>query len=128
MFPRFGAAGWLPVAILLLYPRIVQAQGDTAAAQPVRTSGAYMNIGFVSLMDAGWSSTADVQSLQRGDHDPHVRGFSIPNSELSLDGTVDPYFKGFANIVYKLEPSAETDVESIELNDGPISDGVTVGR
>src|SRR4029078_10145760 len=72
-------------------------QPAVATAHP-RTSGAYMNISFVGLTDFGWATTPDVQSLQLGDHDPHVRGFSIPNSELALDGTVDPYFKAFSNI------------------------------
>jgi hypothetical protein len=70
-----------------------------------------MNIGFVSLTDAGWSTEPNVPSLQVGDHDPHVRGFTLPNAEISLDGTVDPYFKGYANIVYKLDPKGETGVE-----------------
>ena len=82
-----------------------------APVQQARAAGSYMNVSFVGLTDFGWSSTADVGSLQVGDHDPHVRGFSIPNAELALDGTVDPYFKGFSNIVYKLDPQGETGVE-----------------
>ena len=70
-----------------------------------------MNIGFVGLTDFGWSTEPDVGSLQLGDHDPHVRGFTIPNAELALDGAVDPYFKGFSNIVYKLDKNGETGVE-----------------
>ncbi len=84
----------------------VSAQPSAAPA-----SGAYVNIGFVSLTDAGWSTERDVASLQRGDHDPHVRGFTLPNTELTFDGAVDPYFKGFANIVYKLNAAGETGVE-----------------
>jgi hypothetical protein len=87
----------------------------TQSAAPARTSGAYMNIGFDGLSDFGWSSEPDVQALQGGDHDPHVRGFTIPNAEISLDGAVDPYFRGFANIVYKLDPNAETGVELEEV-------------
>ena len=71
----------------------------------------YMNIGFSGLADFGWSSERDVGTLQRGDHDPRVRGFTIPNAELSLDGAVDPYFRGFVNIVYELDSSGETGVE-----------------
>jgi hypothetical protein len=82
----------------------------TAASVP-RAAGGYMNLGFVALTDAGWSTEADVGSIQVGDHDPHVNGFSIPNVELTLDGAVDPYFKGFANIVYKLDKDAQTGVE-----------------
>ena len=89
-----------------------------AATQPVgqtRASGAYMNVSFVGLTDAGWSTEPDVAALQVGDHDPHVRGFSIPNAELALDGNVDPYFKAFANIVYKLDAQGETGVELEEM-------------
>jgi hypothetical protein len=87
----------------------------TAAAQGPRASGGYMNIGFVALTDAGWSSASDVDALQPGDHDPHVRGFTVPNAEISLDGAVDPYFKGFSNIVLKIDPDGETGIELEEV-------------
>jgi hypothetical protein len=90
------------------------ADSGTAAAQP-RAPGGYMNIGFVALTDAGWSTESDVSSLQLGDHDPHVRGFTVPNAELTLDGAVDPYFKGFTNIVFKLDENGETGVELEEV-------------
>jgi hypothetical protein len=96
-----------------------QPSPDSAAAAPSaaqgRAPGGYMNIGFDALADFGWSSESDVGSLQLGDHDPAVRGFTIPNAELTLDGAVDPYFKGFASIVYKLEPDGETGVELEEV-------------
>jgi len=85
------------------------------SSSPGRTSGAYMNIGFVSLTDLGWSTEPDVGSLQLGDHDPVVRGFTLPNSEISLDGAVDPYFKGFSSIVFKLDAEGETGVELEEV-------------
>ena len=91
-----------------------QSTDSTARAQNPQDAprpGVYMNIGFSGLVDAGWSSTADVQSLQRGDHDPAVRGFTVPNSELTLDGAVDPYFKGFVNLVYKINPDGESATE-----------------
>jgi hypothetical protein len=68
-------------------------------------------MGFDALSDFGWSSTSDVESLQRGDHDPKVRGFTIPNVELTFDGAVDPYFKGFSALVTKLNALGETTVE-----------------
>jgi hypothetical protein len=74
-----------------------------------------MNIGFVSLTDLGWSTEPDVGSLQLGDHDPAVRGFTLPNSEISLDGAVDPYFKGFSSIVLKLDSEGETGIELEEV-------------
>ncbi len=90
---------------------------STAAAPPAAQqpsaprTGNYMNIGFVALVDAGWSTEPDVPSLQLGDHDPRVRGFTIPNTELALDGAVDPYFKGFTNVIFKLDEEGETGVE-----------------
>jgi hypothetical protein len=84
-------------------------------AAPARTSGAYMNVSFVGLTDFAWSSEKDLGALQVGDHEPHVRGFAIPNAELALDGTVDPYLKAFVNIVHKLDANGETGVELEEM-------------
>lgn len=84
-------------------------------AQPLtvaRSGQAYLNLSFDALVDAGWSTAADPSEyLNLGDHDPSARGFSIPNTELVLDGGVDPYFQGFANIIFKLEHDNETHVE-----------------
>jgi hypothetical protein len=85
--------------------------GDAGAAQTPRATGGYMNIGFVTLADAGWSTAHDITRLEQGDHDPHVNGFTMPNAEISLDGAVDPYFKGFSNIVLKLDSAGETGIE-----------------
>ncbi len=70
-----------------------------------------MNTGFDALSDFGWASTPNVGSLLKGDHDPLVRGFTVPNVELTFDGAVDPYFKGFSALVYKLNANGETGVE-----------------
>jgi hypothetical protein len=83
----------------------------TAVAQTPRASGGYMNIGFVALTDGGWSTAHDIGKIERGDHDPHVNGFTIPNAEISLDGNVDPYFKGFSNIVLKIDSAGESGIE-----------------
>ena len=100
-------------ALVATLEKELGANADTAAAASAapRASAAYMNIGLVSLTDAGWSTAKDVTSLQRGDHDPRVNGFTLPNTELTFDGAVDPYFKGFSNIVFKLGPDGETGVE-----------------
>jgi hypothetical protein len=84
-------------------------QVQTAPVQAGR--GTYMNIGFVTLADLGWSSEPNVGSLQLGDHDPAVRGFTLPNAEITLDGAVDPYFRGFSNIALKLDAEGETGIE-----------------
>jgi len=85
------------------------------ADQPItiaRAGSAYMNISFDALMDVGGSSKTDPSEyLELGDHDPLKRGFTMPNAEIALDGAVDPYFKGFANIVLKLDQNNETDIE-----------------
>jgi hypothetical protein len=84
-------------------------------AQPItlgRAGSAYMNISFDVLMDVGGSTASDPsQFLELGDHDPQSRGFSLPNAEIALDGAVDPYFKGFANIALKLDENDDTSIE-----------------
>ena len=89
----------------------VRAQDTASRGQVPPRSGAYMNVGFVALLDAGWSTERNVTSLLMGDHGPRVRGFTVPNTELTLDGAVDPYFKGFSNIAFKLDENGETAVE-----------------
>ena len=83
-------------------------------SQPItvmRAGSAYMNISFDALMDFGWSTAADPsKQLQLGDHDPIQRGFSLRNAEITFDGAVDPYFKGAANIVYKLDKNNQSEV------------------
>jgi hypothetical protein len=92
-----------------------EAAASTPAATPARAAGSYMNIGFDALTDAGTTTAKNVRDLNRGDHDPAVKGFTIPNAELTLDGTVDPYFKGFANLLWKLDENGETQVELEEV-------------
>lgn len=94
-------------------PPIAQAPG-WSLAQPIqlyRGARGYLNFSFVNLVDVGWSTTSDVTELEPGDHDPNQRGFTLPNSEIFLDGAVDPYFKAVANIVFKLDENNETNVE-----------------
>ena len=115
--------GVAAIAVATLWVARIEAQPPTDTAGAASATGAaraqgsaaYMNIGFVSLADFGWSSERDVGSLNLGDHDPKVRGFTIPNAELSLDGAVDPYFKGFANIVFKIDPEGESAFELEEV-------------
>ena len=107
----------LTVALRELRARLdsmTRATGAAPAAQPA-ASGSYMNMSFDGLGDIGWSSVRNIRSIERGDHDPRVRGFSIPNAEIALDGTIDPYFKGFSNIVLKLNENGETGVELEEM-------------
>jgi len=103
--------------------RELQARMDSVKALPAvpapapqaRATGSYMNMSFDGLGDAGWSSVSNVRSIERGDHDPRVRGFSVPNAEIALDGVIDPYLKGFSNIVLKLDEKGETGIELEEM-------------
>jgi hypothetical protein len=77
-----------------------------------RAGSAYMNVSFDTLVDVGGSTVADPSAeLELGDHDPIKNGFSLRNAEIAFDGAVDPYFKGFANIVFKLDANNNTEVE-----------------
>ena len=60
---------------------------------------------------AAASTARDLENIEVGDHDPQQRGFNARNIELAFDGAVDPYFEGFANIVFKLDNDNETEVE-----------------
>jgi len=70
-----------------------------------------MNISFDGLFALAYSSARNLDQIEVGDHDPQQRGFNARNIELAFDGAVDPYFEGFANIVFKLDNDNETSVE-----------------
>ena len=70
-----------------------------------------MNISFDGLFALAGSSARDLDHIEVGDHDPQQRGFNARNIELAFDGAVDPYFEGFANIVFKLDNDNQTQVE-----------------
>ncbi len=82
-----------------------------APASAGRAGSSYMNMSFDVIANAGWASTPDVETLEPGGHDPSQRGFSLRNAEIALDGAVDPYLKGFANIVLMTDPDEETGIE-----------------
>src|SRR5947209_5295369 len=69
-------------------------------------------LSFDPLMDVGGSTVANTsKELQLADHDPVNNGFSLRNAETAVHGAVDPYFKGFGNIVLKLVKNNETSME-----------------
>jgi hypothetical protein len=111
--PAAAAAPAAPPA-----PAVAEAKPPWSPAQPLsllRSGGAYMNVSFDALIDFGWSTTPDVTTFETGDHDPLQRGFTLPNEEIFFDGGVDPYFKGVADIVFKLDENNETEVELEEV-------------
>src|SRR5438034_1772315 len=95
-------------------PETISSTGVGASlTQPITIGGGrnYMNISFDGLFALAYSSARDLNHIEVGDHDPQQRGFNARNTELAFDGAVDPYFEGFANIVFKLDNDNETDVE-----------------
>src|SRR6059058_3724232 len=95
-------------------PETISTTGAGASlTQPITIGGgkAYMNISLDGLFALAYSSAADLDHIEVGDHDPQQRGFNARNIELAFDGAVDPYFEGFANIVFKLNNDNETEVE-----------------
>lgn len=95
----------------------VAAVKSWSPADPIRLAGNpqnFLNLSFDGLFAAGWSTEPDVEALQLGGHDPHQRGFTVQNLEATLQGQVDPYFRGQASIVFQIDPAGETGVEAEE--------------
>lgn len=81
---------------------------------PVRVAkgGAYMDLGMVATFAAGGSTASDIEGgTQLGGHDPNQRGFTVQGAELNLQGAVDPYFRGNANILFQLDSGGESFIE-----------------
>jgi len=113
-----STAGTFPTAdtsVVTSTPETISSTGAGASlTQPITIAGGgknYMNISFDGLFALAYSSAPDLYNIEVGDHDPQQRGFNARNIELALDGAVDPYFEGFANIVFKLDNDNETEVE-----------------
>ena len=109
------------VLIALLAPALAYAQETPppAPAPLVIASGSagknYVNLSLDGLFAVGASTEPDVPGLETGGHDPAQRGFTVQNVELVLDGAVDPYFKGQANVVLQITPEGGTIVELEEV-------------
>jgi hypothetical protein len=100
-------------------PETISSTGTGASlVQPLGISGNggknYMNISLDAMFALAGSSARDIDRVEVGDHDPQQRGFNARNIELAFDGAVDPYFQGFANIVFKLDNDNNTEVEAEE--------------
>src|SRR5438093_4943804 len=92
-------------------PPITPAGSSLTAPITIGGGKNYMNISLDGLFALAYSSDRDLDHIEVGDHDPQQRGFNARNIELAFDGAVDPYFEGFANIVFKLDNDNETEVE-----------------
>src|SRR6266403_1647570 len=110
-----GAFPTTDASVVTSTPEAISSTGAGASlTQPITIGGGgknYMNISFDGLFALAGSSARDLDRVEVGDHDPQQRGFNARNIELAFDGAVDPYFEGFANIVFKLDNDNETEVE-----------------
>ena len=109
-----GAFPTTDTSVVTSAPETISTSGAGASlTQPITIGGGknYMNISFDGLFALAYSSARDLDHVEVGDHDPQQRGFNARNIELAFDGAVDPYFEGFANIVFKLDNDNETQVE-----------------
>jgi len=120
--PTPGVTGTAPsegfpttdTSVVTSAPETISTTGAGASlTQPITIGGSknYMNISLDGLFALAYSSARDLDHIEVGDHDPQQRGFNARNIELAFDGAVDPYFEGFANIVFKLDNDNETSVE-----------------
>lgn len=81
---------------------------------PIRVGkgGAYADLGLVATFAAGGSTASDIEGgTQLGGHDPNQRGFTVQGVEMNLQGAVDPYVRGNANILFSLDSGGESFVE-----------------
>ena len=109
-----GAFPTTDTSVVTSAPETISSSGAGASlTQPITIGGGknYMNISFDGLFALAYSSARDLDHVEVGDHDPQQRGFNARNIELAFDGAVDPYFEGFANIVFKLNNDNQTEVE-----------------
>jgi len=86
-----------------------------AVSESIRTvsSTSDFQISLTGLFAAGSSSANndELGGLQAGGHDPNKNGFTVQNVELSIAGTVGPYFDAQANIIYQIDSEGETVIE-----------------
>jgi len=68
-------------------------------------------ISIDGLFAGAGSTESDFERIFTGAHDPNQRGFTVQNLELTLGGTVDPYFRADVNLVYQLDREGESTFE-----------------
>jgi hypothetical protein len=97
--------------------RLDELEKSLKEAKKPRATLKLIDISLDGLFAVGGSTATNAQllDLQGGGHDPHQRGFTVQNVELSASGAVDPYFTGEAHIVYAIDPDGETEVELEEM-------------
>ena len=97
----------------IVAPDVALASKPWSPSDPIRIGkgGTYVDLSLVGTFAVGGSTANDFGALQLGGHDPNQRGFTVQGAELALQGAVDPYFRGSANIAFLLDNGGETGVE-----------------
>ncbi|MEW6324743.1 MAG: zinc-regulated TonB-dependent outer membrane receptor [Nitrospirota bacterium] len=98
-------SAWIVFVLVLIAPA-AWAQDQSRTVLSIRTIN--LDISLDVLAAAAYFSEPD--HLNFGGHDPQNRGFTLQNAELTLGGTVDPYIRGDAHIIFLIE-DGETAVE-----------------
>lgn len=94
------------------------AQPATDLTRPIQIGGngkSYVGLSLDGLFAAGASTASNIESLQPGGHDPKQRGFTVQGLEMVLDGAVDPFFRGQANLLFQTDARGES---RFELEEG----------
>jgi len=92
----------------------VQAGSHWRPSDPITLSGgqrSYLNLSFDGLFSAGTSTEREIEGLTTGGHDPKQRGFTVQNLETTLEGKVDPYFRGLAALIMQIDKEGESFLE-----------------
>ena len=93
---------------------IAQAQTDPIWSRPIGGATAQLLDLSVDAMAAVGASTArdeTLEVLQGGNHDPHQRGFTLQQIELSMLGAVDPYVNAEFHLIYFIDQEGESRFE-----------------
>ena len=93
-------------------PKHKKGQASAYSLESGEQSG--FEIGLSGEIIAGGSSVEDAELLNLqagGGHDPVRNGFNVPNVELHVGGTVDPYLDAQATLVFAIDQEGETVVE-----------------
>jgi hypothetical protein len=104
-----GCARCIPLLALVAMARPAAAQAP----------GAYMNVSFVGICRRGLVDRAGRDLAPGGDHDPKVRGFSIPNGERALDGAVESLLSRLHQHRLQARQEGETGVELRRCTSSP---------
>ncbi len=117
---KLGSIEQKPVALVAVTPAtaseaatpVAASASKPADAMRVLKGGAYMDASMVATFAAGGSTASDIEGgTQLGGHDPNQRGFTVQGMELNLQGAVDNYFRGNANIVCQLDSGGKSFIE-----------------